>query len=239
MLATVSVVAAGMLFPSTASSAPEPCLRGPDKETRGLMRGNIDGVGSPDRTWFAAKRSDGKCRYFLKMNVDAGTFKRRIRGDSYNMTWNARPMALVRIDAAPGREVALKTLQGASVGAVTLFTLRGTEIRKMNARGRGAPDSSAWLFAGSLSGTYAVDCAYGEGPTTIIASEARPKNYDGNRKWWIVERRWFETIGEGDDLYRTDRARQRELVRYRRIDNRFPEFRNGGLLQHCEGNVRA
>lgn len=239
MLATVSIVAAGLLFPSPAHSETKPCLRGPGKEKRGLMRGDLDGSENRDSTWFAAKRSNGKCRYFLKVHVDAGTFKRRVRGDDYSLAWHARPMAMVRIDGSPGREIALRTVQGASVGGVTLFTMRGTQVRKMNAHGRGSPDSSVWLYAGSLSGTYAVDCAYDEGPQTIIASEAYPKNYDGNRKWWIVERRWFETVGLGDDLYRTDRARQREVVRARRIDNRFPEFRNGGLLQHCEGKVRT
>jgi hypothetical protein len=48
-------------------------------------------------------------------------------------------------------------------------------------------------------------------------------------------RRWFQV--RGDFFDRTPHPTERELVRITRLRARFPEFRNDGLLPHCQGRV--
>jgi hypothetical protein len=149
---------------------------------------------------------------------------------------NARPIALIRVDATAGREIAIKLLQGASVRPFGFFTMRQGRLRRMGIQGKIAKPLAAedmFAFGGGLSLMFATDCAYGKAPRTVVHSRAYPKGVIGGR--YIVERRWYQV--RGSDFVRTTHPVQKEVLRVGNIKRSFSEYRHGGLLAHCRGKV--
>jgi hypothetical protein len=207
---------------------------------RRLMRGNIDGDGVRDAVWVGARRLDGRCRYYVFARASTSGISRvhvpvRDRFSRASIRSSARPIAMVRIDSVAGREIAVKLLEGASVRPFGFFTMRSGSLRRMRIDDS-APDPLAadnmFAFGGGLSLMFATDCAFGKAPRTVVFSRAHPKG-DGPR--YVVERRWYQV--RGDSFARTSHPTQRELVRLARLGDRFKEFRNDGLLPHCDGKV--
>ena len=206
------------------------------------MNGNLDGDGIKDSVWVGARTQGGRCRFHLFAQTSVGGRSRvRLRAPDkfsrYSLRHNARPIALVRVDASSGREIAVKLLQGASVMPFGFFTLRGGLLRRMEITGgiprplRPAEDMFA--YGGGLAYMFATDCAYAVSPRTVVHSQAYPANESRSR--YTVERRWYEV--RGDDFVRTAHPVERKVVGARRIRERFREFRHGGLLPHCKGKV--
>lgn len=83
---------------------------------------------------------------------------------------------------------------------------------------------------------YAVDCARDHAKGTIVKSEAVPKNYNSERRIWIVTRRWFQVHGRV--FHRTSEPVERRQVRLNRVADRFEEF-DGFLFPHCPGKVAS
>jgi hypothetical protein len=154
----------------------------------------------------------------------------------YSLRHNARPIALVRIDATAGREIAVKLLQGASVAPFGFFTMRQGQLRRMEIQGRVAKPLAAedmFAYGGGLAMMFGTNCAYSRSPRTVVHSRAYPRT--GSPSRYIVERRWYQV--RGYDFVRTSHPVQKEVVHHSTIRRRFREFRNGGLLPHCRGRV--
>lgn len=226
--------------PFGSSAAASQCFDDGNTLERRLMRGNIDGDGVPDAVWVGARRLDGRCRYYVFARASTTGVSRvhipaRDRFSRASLRGSARPIAMVRIDSIAGREIAVKLLEGASVRPFGFFTMRSGTLRRMRIEDS-APDPLAaddmFAFGGGLSLMFGTDCAFGKAPRTVAFSRAFPKT-QGPR--YVVERRWYQV--RGDSFSRTSHPTQRELIRLARLKDRFREFRNGGLLPHCDGKV--
>lgn len=239
VISIVVALAAGLL-PSSASAVTIRCFAEDHTLERRLMRGHLDGDGIRDEVWLGARKTDGRCRYFVFARTSAAGLSRvRVAGSDrfsrVSLRRAARPIALVRIDAFAGKEVAVKLLEGASVRPFGFFTMRRDHLRRMDIDAA-APEPLAarnmFAFGGGLSLMFGTDCAYGKSARTVVFSRAFPEG-DGPR--YVVERRWYQV--RGYSFARTSHPTQRELVRIGTLTSRFPEFRNGGLLPRCEGRV--
>jgi hypothetical protein len=201
------------------------------------MHGDVDGDGRRDAVYVKARRSSGRCRYWLLVDTGRVRHRKRLRR---NTVWGGRdalrrytrPVGLVRVDRVQGAEIALNRAAGAAVEALAFFTLRDHRLVRMAPTGKRAPPDGLFGYAGSLSYLHGVDCVT---KGSIIASAARPRDYETRRrKWWVVKRDSFLVSGR----LLTWAGRERRVVRYRRLEERFPEFRRSGLLPHCPGKLR-
>jgi hypothetical protein len=228
------------LVPSGSAGALTRCFSVENTIERRLMRGHIDGDGLRDAVWVGARRSHGRCRYFVfARTTTSGTSRVHVptpdRFSRSSVRNTARPIALVRIDSIAGKEVAVKLLEGASVRPFGFFTMRLGVLRRMDIDASAPQPLAAenmFAFGGGLSLMFGTDCAYRKAPRTVVFSRAYPRS---NGPRYVVERRWFQV--RGDFFARTAHPTERELVRITRLRERFPEFRNDGLLPHCQGRV--
>jgi hypothetical protein len=232
----LAVVAA--LVPLGSAAAVTRCFADGDTLERRLMRGNLDGDGVPDAVWVGASRSDGRCRYYVFARTMSGTSRVHVPApDKFSRSSLrnfARPIALVRVDAVAGREIAVNLLQGASVQPFGFFTMRLGVLRRMDIDETSPQPLAAenmFAFGGGLSLMFGTDCAYAESARTIVFSRA----YPGNGPRYIVERRWYQV--RGYFFARTSHPTERASVRLSRLRAVFPEFRHDGLLPHCDGKV--
>jgi hypothetical protein len=202
------------------------------------MRGFLDGDRIADTVWVGARRPDGGCRYFVFARTEDGLSAVRIpAGDKLSrasLRDSARPIALVRLDGFRGREIAVKLLEGASVRPFGFFTMRRGRIVRMEIDASAPPLAAPDMFAfgGGLALMFGTDCAYGIAPRTVVFSTASQTSENSKYR---VERRWFQV--RGADLVRTSHPTQTDVVGLRHLKERFPEFRNGGLLPRCDGRV--
>jgi hypothetical protein len=228
------------LVPLESTATVTRCFADGNTLERRLMRGNLDGDGIPDAVWVGATRVDGKCRYYVfARTTTAGTSRVHVttpdKFSRFSLRNAARPIALVRVDSVAGREVAVKLLEGASVGPFGFFTMRLGALRRMDIDETSPQPLAAenmFAFGGGLSLMFGTDCAYAESPRTVVFSRAYPSS-SGPR--YIVERRWYQVRGYSFD--RTSHPTQRATIRITRLRSRFPEFRKDGLLPHCDGAV--
>ena len=238
-LVVIALIGAGL--PASAVSR-KPCFSPDHTRARRVMRGNLDGDAVKDSVWVGVRTEGDTCRYYLLAQSSVGGQSRlRLRAPDklsrYSLRHNARPIALVRVDVTPGREIAVKLLQGASVRPFGFFTLRRGRLRRMEIR-RGitkplVPAEDMYAFGGGLAYMFATDCAYAKAPRTVIHSQAYPAN--DSRSRYVVERRWYQV--RGYEFVRTTHPLHKEVVQANRIRKRFREFRHGGLLPHCNGRV--
>jgi hypothetical protein len=235
---TLTLAIVVVLFPVGAASAARQCFDEGHTFERRSMRGFLDGDRIADTVWVGARQPDGRCRYFVFARTDDGTSRVRIpAGDKLSrasLRDAARPIALVRLDGFRGREIAVKLLEGASVRPFGFFTMRRGRIVRMEI-GATAPPLAApdmFAFGGGLALMFGTDCAYRLAPRTVVFSTASQTNEASKYR---VERRWYQV--QGTDLVRTSRPTQTDVVGLRHLKERFPEFRNGGLLPRCDGRV--
>ena len=239
---TVALVALALVISgSTVESvlARSTCFADGNTLERRLMRGHIDGDGVLDEVWVGAGRVEGRCRYYVFARASTASVSRvnvptPDQLSRFSLRNAARPIALVRIDSVAGKEIAVKLLEGASVRPFGFFTMRFGTLRRMDieATAPPLPVDNMFAFGGGLSLMFGTDCAYPKAPRTIVFSRAYPRG-DGPR--YVVERRWYQM--RGSFFARTSHPTGRELVGITRLRRRFPEFRNDGLLPHCEGTV--
>src|SRR5215212_1358982 len=223
----VLIVALGAccLVPSAGSAAPRRCFVHANTLEQRLMLGNLDGDGGKDEAWLGARRVHGHCRYYVFARTTA-TGRSRVhvaatdRFSRASLRAAARPIAFVRIDAVPGREVAVKLLEGASVRPFGFFTMRRGRIVRMDIGDTPRPLAAEDMFAfgGGLALMFGTDCAYREAPRTVVFSLAYPHRH-GSR--YVVERRWYQV--RGDDFVRSSHPTERRVVLLSRLKSRFPE----------------
>ncbi|HEX6131265.1 MAG TPA: hypothetical protein VF044_06010 [Actinomycetota bacterium] len=236
----VASIVAVALAPSRVAAATRPCFDDGHTFERRSMRGHLDGDHVRDVVWLGARRVRDRCRYFVFARTTlSGASRVRVpvpdRLSRVSLRGFARPVALVRIDAAPGKEVAVKLLEGASVRAFGVFTIRGGRLARLgidDSAPRPLAAEDMFAFGGGLALMFGTDCAYPKGPATVVFSRASPVG-DGSR--YAVERRWYRIVG--GSFVRTWHPVQRDRVRLARLRSTFPEFRNGGLLPRCDGRV--
>lgn len=236
----VSAALFACVLPSGPVGAATGCFADGNTLERRSMRGHLDGDGELDTVWVGATRPGGTCRYFVVARTTlVGTSRVRVRTPDrfsrFTLRHFARPIALVRIDEVPGKEVAVKLLEGASVRPFGFFTMRLGALRRMEIDDT-APQPLAgedmFAFGGGLSMMYGTDCAYGRSPRTVVFSRAFPK---GNGPRYVVERRWYQV--RGSSFAKTSFPMERAVVRLANLRTRFPEFRHDGLLPRCDGTV--
>jgi hypothetical protein len=240
-LVVVLVLASGIpLVAIEAVAAPSTCFADGNTRARRLMYGHIDGDGFLDAVWVGGRRVNGRCRYYVFAQASiSGTSRVRVPAPDklsrFSLRNAARPIALVRIDATAGKEIAVKVLEGASVRPFGFFTMRLGTLRRMDIEATAPQPLAAddmFAFGGGLSLMFGTDCAYRKSPRTVVFSRAYP---NGNGPRYVVERRWYQV--RGYFFARTSHPTQRELVALTRLRRRFPEFRKDGLLPHCQGKV--
>ncbi len=237
-LVVVVALVASMLAAVPAAAHDGRCFGTESTREVRTMRGNLDGDGVRDEAWVGARRFDGRCRYFLFADTSrAGRSRIRLRApddiNDYNFAHDVAPVALVRVDAVAGREIAVRMIRGASVSLFRFFTLRQGSLRRMDIEPADDPMALGNLFAvgGGVIGIYGTDCAYEVSPRTVVASEARPQRRT-NR--YLVVRRWYQV--QGHDFVRTTKATQRVSVHRDWVSRRFSEFDRP--LGSCAGRVR-
>jgi hypothetical protein len=227
------------LLPTSAPAATK-CFTSDNTRAKRLMRGDLDGDAIRDSVWLGARR-DGRCHYFVFAETSSSGRSRvaipaNDRFSRSSLRFAGRPIALVKLDDIPGREVAVHLLAGASVQPFGFFTMRLGRLRRMPIDDT-APQPLAgedmFAYGGGLALMFGTDCAFGKSPRTLVYSRAYPKN--AARTKYFVERRWYQVRGFG--FARTSHPMQKEVVRLSRLRARFHEFRNGGLLARCEGHV--
>jgi hypothetical protein len=240
LLVVLAVSIVTQLVPLGSAGATTRCFEVENTLARRTMRGNLDGDGAPDTVRVGARRRDGRCRYFVFARSTRFGRSRVLvptpdRFSRFSMRFAGRPIALVRIDQVLGREVAVRLLAGASVQPFGFFTMRFGSLVRMDIRDTAPPLAARDMFAfgGGLSLMYGTDCAYAKAPRTVVFSQAFPK---GSGPRYVVNRRWYQV--RGTSFARTSDPTERSLVRIGRLRTRFREFRNDGLLPHCEGKVR-
>jgi hypothetical protein len=123
---------------------------------------------------------------------------------------------LAEVDTAPGSEVVIDLVAGASTQFVGLFTMAGGELARVEVEGDEFPTDDLFPYGGSVGHVEASDCAGAAG--TIVISSATPRGDD-----YQVTRRFFRFRGstpraEPSSTER-DRATLEEL-------GRFPEYRS-------------
>lgn len=230
-----------VFVPTETGLATARCFAEGNTRAHRLLRGHLDGVGGLDAVWVGATRPAGTCRYFVFVETSRGlSWVQLPVADQFSrlsLRNFARPIALVRIDDVPGREIAVKLLEGASVRPFGFFTIRLGAVRRMQIDDRAPRPLAAedmFAFGGGLSLMFGTDCAYGKAPRTVIFSRAFPR---GNGVRYVVERRWYQV--RGADFAKTSFPVDRALVRLENLRSRFPEFRHDGLLPRCDGVVLA
>ena len=230
---------------SVAGRGPtEKCLDYGSGPRRSVLRGNVNNDRRRDEIFVTARKRFGKCRVLLVVDTGKRNHRKRLRGDRFiRSTIRTYPpvLALLGIDLHEGREIVVRLDQGASVGVAGMFTMRDGRIKKVLVRRKsdanhliGRPNLLPYY--GSFGGMYAVDCARDHPKGTIVKSEAVPKNYNSQRRTWIVTRRWFEIHGRV--FQRTAEPVERRQVRLGRVADRFEEF-DGFLFPHCPGRVAS
>jgi hypothetical protein len=233
LLVAALTVPAGLVFTGTSSARAPRCFDG-DHTRRGIMRGDVDGDGDKDAAWVTARRRDGRCRYFLKVNMGEEDDRKRLVGaDRFTMRHFSRISAMIAVDLVPGKEIGVTMAQGANTAFMGLFTIRDNEIRRVRVDGPGAPSDDLFPYGGSITFQTGEDCARNRPPGTIIYSEAELNNA-GNR--YKVKRRWFMTEGVSTHFQRTPEETDRQRVRPRNLD-RLYEF--GPPFDRCPGRVRG
>lgn len=234
LLAAAVLVPVANLGPARAGRSN--CFEG-DSSKRGLMRGDINGDGNRDEVWIAARRVNGRCRYFVKADMGAARDRKILRGegaDRFALRHFSRVAAMVELDLVGGKEFPVVLNQGASTVFVGVYTIRANEIRRGRFDGPGAPDDDLLGYGGSVGGQIASDCARHRPPGQIINSTALYKS-DINR--YRVKRRWFATEGVSTHFERTPQPTDKRTVRPSHLSD-FYEFRNNPFGS-CTGRVRG
>lgn len=233
LLAAVVVISTGVIFTGTSSARVRDCFDG-DHTKRGIMRGDVNDDGDRDAAWITARKRDGRCRYFVKVNMGQEDDRKRLRGaDRFTMRNFSHITAMVEVDLVPGKEIGVLYDQGANTSFMALMTIRNDNIRRIRVNGRGAPPDDLFSYGGGIAFLSGSDCAQNRPLGTIIYSTAE---YDQNDNRYDVRRRRFATDGFSTEFDRTAEPTGRQRVRPGGMD-RFEEF--GPPFDRCPGRSRG
>ena len=190
----------------------------PSARIGGTLRGDVDGDGSPDEVSLAFDATGARgCQAFLV--VEGSGESAVLAVESFDRAFGLpqpRLNRLAEVDSAPGSEVAVDLVAGASTQFVGLFTMAGGELARVEVEGDEFPADDLFPYGGSVGHVDASDCA--GAPGTIVISTATPKGDD-----YQVTRRFFRFQGSTPraEPSSTERAR----VALEEL-GRFPEYRS-------------
>jgi hypothetical protein len=158
----------------------------PSARIGGSLRGDVDGDGSTDDVSLAFDDTGALgCQAFL---VVEGSGEGAVLAiESFDPGFGLpqpRLNTLAEIDTAPGNEVVVDLVAGASTQFVGLFTMTGGELARVEVEGGEFPTDDLFPYGGSVGHVDASDCAAAAG--TIVISSATPRGDD-----YQVIRRFF------------------------------------------------
>jgi hypothetical protein len=144
----------------------------------GVLRGDVDGDGTPDRVGLVRLRRNSRCGAVLVVRTRRRTLTRSFEtsdADPGVPTLNG----LAALTARPALHIVLTLQEGASTGFASVFAIRRGRISKLS-----IPGSEGFAYWGSVTHYGGVDCVRG-----------RPG---------LIEERGFTTLGSNRlRLYRT------------------------------------
>jgi hypothetical protein len=191
---------------------------GPSARIGGSLRGDVDADGSPDDVSLAFDDTGARgCQAFLVVEGSGESAVLAI--ESFDRAFGLpqpRLNRLAEVDSAPGSEIAVDLVAGASTQFVGLFTMTGGELARVEVEGDEFPADDLFPYGGSVGHVDASDCA-GE-PGTIVISTATPKGDD-----YQVTRRFFRFQGSTPRVEPS--STERDRVAFEEL-GRFPEFRS-------------
>ena len=206
--------------PDTVSGCPNEAdvTSDPSARTGGSLRGDVDGDGSPDDVSLAFDDTGALgCQAFLVVERSGESAVLAI--ESFDRAFGLpqpRLNRLAEVDSAPGSEVAVDLVAGASTQFVGLFTMTGGELARVEVEGDEFPADDLFPYGGSVGHVDASDCA--GAPGTIVISTATPRGDD-----YQVTRRFFRFRGSTPRVEAS--STERDRVAFEEL-GRFPEYRN-------------
>lgn len=190
----------------------------PSARIGGALQGDVDGDGSPDDVSLAFDdRGALGCQAFLVVEDSGESAVLAI--ESFDRAFGLpqpRLNRLAEVDRAPGSEVAVDLVAGASTQFVGLFTMTGGELARVEVPGDEFPADDLFPYGGSVGHVEASDCA--GAPGTIVISTATPKGDD-----YQVTRRFFRFKGSTPRVEPS--STERDRVAFEEL-GRFPEYRS-------------
>jgi hypothetical protein len=190
----------------------------PSARIGGTLRGDVDGDGSPDDVSLVFDDTGALgCQAFLV--VEGSGEGAALAVESFDPAFGLpqpRLNRLAEVDTAPGSEVAVDLVAGASTQFVGLFTMTGGELARVEVEGDEFPTDDLFPYGGSVGHVDASDCAGAAG--TIVISSATPKGDD-----YLVIRRFFSF--EVSTPRVEPSSTERDRVAFEEL-GRFPEYRS-------------
>jgi hypothetical protein len=206
--------------PDTASRCPNEADVTSDPSARigGSLNGDVDGDGSSDVVSLAFDDTGALgCQAFLVVEGSGEDAVMAI--ESFDRAYGLpqpRLNTLAEVDTAPGSEVVIDLVAGASTQFVGLFTMSGGELAGVEVEGDEFPVEDLFPYGGSVGHVEASDCADAAG--TIVVSSATPRADD-----YRVTRRFFSFQGLAPRVELSSTERHR--VAFEAL-GRFPEYRS-------------
>jgi hypothetical protein len=190
----------------------------PSARIGGSLHGDVDGDSRPDDVSLAFDDTGALgCQAFLVVEGSVGVAVLAI--ESFDRAFGLpqpRLNTLAEVDTAPGREVVVDLVAGASTQFVGLFTVAGGELARVEVEGDEFPTDDLFPYGGSVGHVDASDCAKEAG--MIVVSSATPRSDD-----YQVIRRFFSFQGSTPRVELSSTERDRVA-----LDElgRFPEYRS-------------
>jgi hypothetical protein len=206
--------------PDTVSGCPNEAdvTSDPSALTGGSLRGDVDGDRSPDDVSLAFDDTGPiGCQAFLV--VESSSESAVLAIESFDRAFGLpqpRLNRLAEVDSAPGSEVAVDLVAGASTQFVGLFTMTGGELARVEVEGNDFPADDLFPYGGSVGHVEASDCA--GTPGTIVITIATPKGDD-----YQVTRRFFRFQGSTPRVEPS--STERDRVAFEEL-GRYPEYRS-------------
>jgi hypothetical protein len=190
----------------------------PSARIGGSLNGDVDGDGSPDDVSLAFDNTGALgCQAFLM--VESSGESEVLSIESFDRAFGLpqpRLNTVAEVDTAPGSEVAVDLVAGASTQFVGLFTMTGGELARVEVEGDEFPTDDLFPYGGSVGHVEASDCA--GAPGTIVISTATPRGDD-----YQVTRRFFRFKGSTPRVEPS--STERDRVAFEDL-GRFPEYRS-------------
>jgi hypothetical protein len=190
----------------------------PSARIGGSLHGDVDGDGSPDEVSLAFDEKAARgCQAFLIVEGADETRVLAIEGfDPGFGLPQPRLNTLAEVDAAPGSEVVVDLVTGASTQFVGLFTATGEGLARVVVEGDDFPTDDLFPYGGSVGHLEASNCAGEAG--TVVVSTATPRGAD-----YQVTRRFFSFEDSTPRIEPS--STERERIAFEEL-RRFPEYKS-------------
>jgi hypothetical protein len=220
---------------ATHHGKPSPCARARAeavrRPTHRVLRGDVDGDGSPDRVSLVRVRRDwSRCGAFLVVRAAGRTL-------THAVPTSPEPIApsltgLAALGPGPGLRIVVTTWEGASTAFARIYSVRATGISLLRTGMTQTldPADDTFPYEGSVTHFNAVDCVR---PGVIIASGWFEKGASGTL--FGYERRLYRVGATVFEPIRSQTGTTRTAIP---PSNRLREFREPQPFPSCM-RVRA